>query len=197
MKKSFHAFTARMSGLTLVEILTGVAVLSILMAIAAPSMADLLEKRRVIAATDEIAGILAYAKAETNSTNSKLIVQFDVDPNLNRTMSCAAVVTASSWNQCKCWQPANNVCPAGSSRLLRLFQLPLQHVRFASAGTFVYPFDNQIMFDRDQATISVEGFHVDVVGQRKGYALRVEVNTAGRVKICSPNGDMSGYATCV
>ena len=55
---------------------------------------------------------------------------------------------------------------------------------------------NYIVFARDQLTVSATDFRVNVVGLRKGYALRVEVNPAGRVKICSPNNNMSGYAVC-
>lgn len=195
MNKSFNTLRVRVSGLTLVEILVGLGVLSILLALAAPSMVDLLERRRVIAAADEVAGILTYAKAETNSTNAVLYTRFDPDPNGK--MSCAAVVTASSLNRCKCYLSAANICPTGSSKSLRLFQLPLSYVSFSAAAAAWNGPTHQIMFSPGRATIATEGFHVDVVGKKRGYALRIDVNTAGRVKICSPNGDMSGYVRCV
>lgn len=195
MKQRFHAFSARLRGLTLVEILVGLGVLSVLLAVAAPSMADLMERRRVIAAADEVASILTYAKAETNATNSLLFVRFDPDPN--NTMSCAAVTTSSGFNsKCKCYYAASNICPGSSTKMLRLFQLPLDHVKFSAAATTWAGSANLLRFSRDQMGIATEGFRVNVVGQRKGYTLRVEVNTAGRVKICSPNSDMSGYVTC-
>ena len=64
MKQHSRFLRIRISGLTLIEILVGLGVLGILVAVALPSMADLLEKRRVIAAADEVAGMLTYAKAE-------------------------------------------------------------------------------------------------------------------------------------
>lgn len=184
----------RLRGITLVELMVAVAVLGVLLAVAAPSLSDLLERRRVIAVADEVANLLTYAKAETNSTNSQLFVRFDPDPA--RTMSCAAVVTTAGLNRCRCYLAPSAVCTGTSSQLMRLFQLPLEHVRFSARATSWAGTPNYIIFDREQMGILTTGFQVNVVGMRRGYALRVEVNTAGRVKICSPNADMTGYATC-
>jgi len=195
MSKPSRLSKPGMSGLTLVEILVGLAVFSILAAVAAPSMLGLLEKRRVIAAAEEVSGILAYAKAETNSINAPLVVRFDPDPS--RAMSCAAVTTSGAGfaNKCRCYQDPAVICKGAVAELLRLYQLPGSYVGFEAAGTWAGA-ANQIRFSRDQMTIDTTGFHVDVVGKKYGYKLSVEVNTAGRVKICSPNGDMSGYAKC-
>ncbi len=194
MSNGLRTLKTRLSGLTLIEILVGLGVLAILLAVAAPSMADLLERRRVIAAADEVAGILTYAKAETNATSAVLITRFDPDPSAK--MSCAAVVTTAGLNKCKCYFSAEDICPGTTSRSLRLFQLPLEHVKFSAAATSWAGAANQIRFTREQMGVDTQGFHVDVVGLKKGYALRVDLNTAGRVKICSPAGDMTGYARC-
>ncbi|RTL39001.1 MAG: prepilin-type N-terminal cleavage/methylation domain-containing protein [Burkholderiales bacterium] len=186
---------SRLRGITLIELMVAVAVLGVLLAVAAPSLSDLLERRRVAAVADELAGVLTYAKAETNATNSQLFVRFDPDPN--QSMSCAAVVTTSGLNRCRCYLSPTSVCPRTSSELLRLFQLPRDHVRFSASATNWAGSPNYIIFEREQMGIQTQGFQLNVVGMRRGYALRVEVNTAGRVKICSPNGDMTGYATCV
>lgn len=182
MKNRFFAPKARLGGLTLIEILVGLAVLGVILAMAAPSMADLLEKRRVTAAAEEVAGILTYAKAETTATNSLLFVRFDP----HASMSCAMVVTSGTSNSCRCYNPANNLCPSTSSRSLRLFQLPKTHVSFKAFATHWAAGQNYIRFGREQMALETEGFEVDVMGLRKGYTLRVEVNTAGRVKICAP-----------
>jgi prepilin-type N-terminal cleavage/methylation domain-containing protein len=191
MKRFLH----RLRGVTLIELMVAVGILGVLLAVAAPSMADLLERRRVIAAADEVASVLTYAKAETNSTNSQLFVRFDPDP-ANK-MSCTAVVTTAGLNRCRCFYAPNAICPNTSSELLRLFQLPRDHVRFSARATAWAGSPNYIMFARNQLGIDTTGFQVNVVGMKRGYTLRVEVNTAGRVKICSPNSDMTGYATCV
>lgn len=195
MSNGLRTVKPRLSGLTLIEILVGLGVLAILLAVAVPSMADLLERRRVIAAAEEVAGVLTYAKAETNATSSVLITRFDPDPSAK--MSCAAVTTAAGLNsRCRCYYSPADICPNSAAQSLRLFQLPLDHVKFSAAATTWAGAANQIRFTREQMGVDTQGFHVDVVGLKKGYALRVDLNTAGRVKICSPAGDMTGFARC-
>lgn len=185
-------------GLTLVEIMVAVGILGVLVAVAVPSMTDLLERRRVIAAADELVSVLNYAKAETNSTNSVLIVRFDPDPD--NAMSCAAVTTGQEGlsGTCACYLPANTICQGlglASPKLLRNFQLPKTNVKFDASGTWAAT-AYQLRFSRAEGMLATTGFRVDVVGLKRLNKLRVEVNTAGRVRICSPNGDFSGYAQC-
>ena len=196
MKRRLHALKARISGLTLVEIMVGLAVLGVLVAVAVPSMADLLERRRVIAAAEEVASVLNYAKAETNAINSLLVVRFDPDVSAVPKLSCVMVATSEGMNKCRCTNPANAVCPNTNQRSLRLFQLPRTHVKFQAAALTWAGAANTLRFTRDQSTIDSEYFRVDVEGLKKGYKLRVEVNQIGRVKVCSPNGDMTGYGAC-
>lgn len=207
MRNPLHVLKARISGLTLIEIMVAVAVLGVILAMAIPSMADLLERRRVTAAAEEVSGILTYAKAETNASNSLLFVRFDPDTSVPATMSCAMVVTSAGGNQCNCTNPANNLCPVGGGRSLRLFQLPQTHVQFSAYASKWAAGDNYIRFARDQMTMETLDFQVDVVGLKKGYTLRVEVNGIGRVRVCAPSAPadrnkakpfqkMSGYASC-
>lgn len=195
MKTKSRSQKARLMGLTLIEILVGLGIISILLAVAVPSMGDLLERRRLVAATEEIVGVLNYAKAEVNLTNSLLNVRFDPDPT--RTMSCVAVTTSVGMTgRCRCYY-TTSMCPGSTTTVLRLFQLPFDHIKFTAAATTWAGPANVIRLTRDQMSAATEGFHVDVVSKRKAYALRVEMNAAGRVRVCSPNGDISGYATCV
>lgn len=205
MKQQYRALKARVVGLTLIEILVGLAVLGVVLAVAVPSMSDLLEKRRVSAAAEEVASILTYAKAETVAANELLFVKFG-EPTLS-SMSCAMVVTSGSSNSCRCSNAVNNLCPNTSSRSLRLFQLPKNHVKF---DAFAEPWAagaNYIRFAREQMAMDSMNFSVDAVGLKKGYTLRVEVNNMGRVKICAPTAPaernknlefrkMNGYGPC-
>jgi prepilin-type N-terminal cleavage/methylation domain-containing protein len=182
------------AGVTLVEVLVAVAVLGILLAVASPALSDLLERRRVIAAANEIAGVLAYARSESNVTDSQLIVWFAPDPD--KTMSCVAVTTDKAPNTCECWKPADTMCTGGIAKVLRLYQLPSSaNVSFTPAAEDWKGLSNRMRFSRLQFTVDVTKFRVDVVGLR-GAALRVEVNPAGRVRTCSPDGSMSGYGSC-
>lgn len=194
MKSHLHAQRVRISGLTLIEILVGLVVLGVIAAVAIPSMTDFLERRRVIAAAEEVSSILNYAKAETNSSNASLYASFEPATNF----SCALVATAASYNRCQCNRPAAEVCLNSSGVPLRLFQLPKTHVKFDASATWGIGEEWYIKFNRGQSTLETQNFHVDVVGLRKGYTLRVEVNAIGRVKVCSPavTNAVSGYGAC-
>lgn len=181
-------------GVTLVEAVITVGIIGILLAVAVPSLSGLLERSRVVAAADEVAGLLNYAKAETNATNATLIVRFDPDPG--NAMSCAMVVTSLGFNRCRCYLPPDSVCPSTTQRSLRLFQLPKTHVKFDASATSWAGSAYNIRVRREQMTIDTEGFKVDVVGLKHGAALRVEFGAGGRIKICAPSGDMAGYARC-
>ncbi|WP_457324955.1 pilus assembly FimT family protein, partial [Roseateles sp. P5_E11] len=166
---------ARISGVTLIEILVGLGVMGVILAVAVPSMADLLERRRVTAATEEVAGVLNYAKAETNAIDALLFVRFDpdtVNPTSSK-VSCALVATAEGLNKCRCYLPANDLCPGTNQRPLRLFQLPQTYVKFDAFATSWGAGPNYIRFQRQQNTLATEGFQVDVAGLGKGYTLRV------------------------
>jgi Tfp pilus assembly protein FimT len=187
----------RLAGLTLVEILVGLGVLAILIAVAVPSMSDLLERRRVIAAAEELVSLLNYAKAETNSLDKQLAVHTEADPN-NR-MSCVAVTTSGGFDsRCKCYNPVDNMCPNSALRGLRAFQLPLDYVRFSAHANWSDPHvTDQIFLSREHnEPLGASGYYFEVVGQKRGYTLQVQMNAAGRVKLCAPNGDFSGYPRC-
>lgn len=195
MRTPFLSRRLRWGGLTLVEILVGLGVLSVLLAVAAPSMLDLMDRRRVIAATEEVSGILTYARAEINATNSPVLnVRFDPDPSGK--VSCALVHTNDASGNCQCYLDPGAVCVGSSAKVLRLFQLPKGQVEFsAGATTWAGPV-NRIKFMRDQMNLEsgTTNFHIDVVGKKA--KLKIEINGAGRVKVCSPDGNMTGYARC-
>ncbi len=209
MSPQYHAPKVRIAGLTLIEIMVALAVLAIVLAVAAPSMADLLEKRRVNAAAEEVLSLLNYAKAETNATDSLLFVRFDPDTSNppGSKVSCAMVATSTGLNKCRCYLPAANVCAGTTQRSLRLFQLPKTHVKFDAFSTNWGGSANNFRFMREQNSIAPENLAVDVVGLNRGFTLRVEVNSIGRVRICAPTAPqpanaalpfnkMNGYGAC-
>jgi prepilin-type N-terminal cleavage/methylation domain-containing protein len=197
MRRPFPTIRHRRAGLTLIEILVALGVLGILVALAVPSMSDLLERRRVIAAADELVSLLNYAKAETTALDKQLAVHTESDPGYP--MSCAAVTTSGPLDSnCKCYYPVDNMCPGSPLKALRAFQLPLDHVQFTAHATWSNANNaDQFIFSRvHQELIGASDYYLDVVSVKRGFKLQVQVNTAGRIRVCSPNGDMSGYPRC-
>lgn len=184
----------RHRGLTLVEALVALAVLGVVLAMATPSLADLLERRRIIAAADEISSVIHHARSEPNVIGDKLTLHFDVDAS--ERLSCVALVTQSGMDMCKCYETP--VCASGGSKLLRVFQLEnARGVSFlAHADSWGSNEVNWLTLSRRQAMMDATGVEIDVKGRRTGAQLRLEMNNFGRVRICSPNNSISGYPTC-
>lgn len=182
------------AGLTLVELLVGLAVVGVMMAVAIPAMSDFLERRRVIAVAGELVNIMAYAKAETNVVGDNLYIHMENDPN--SLMSCVAITNQTPGDDCKCYYAPNQVCPT-SGTLLRLFQLPrTDSVAFRASASPWNGRNYVASYSRQTRQLSASNMRFTVTGLRTGVTLRVEVNEAGRTRICSPVGRLGGFATC-
>lgn len=182
-------------GLSLVEMLVAVAIVGVLLAVAIPSMSNFMERRRVIAVAGELSGIVAYAKSESNSiTDGGISIHLE---STDATMSCAAVVTQTMGDDCRCYHAPNQICPT-SGRLLRLFQLPRSDgVSFTATASPGWQGLSQVMtFNRRNHSQAEQGVRLTVTGTRTGIQLRVDINQTGRISICSPVDRVGGYPTC-
>lgn len=182
-------------GLTLVELMVGVGIVGILLAVAIPAMSNFMERRRVIAVTGELSSIIAYAKAETNSANDGISIHLESD---STSMSCAAVVTQTLNDDCKCNRAPDQICAANSGKLLRLFQLPRgDGVSFSATATPGWGGSDEVLaFNRNSHSQAEQRVRLSVTGARTGVQLRIDINEAGRTLICSPVGRVGGYPTC-
>ena len=62
-------------GFTLIEVLVGLAIFGVVLAVATPSLSEFMERRRVIAAANEVAGVINYARSQPNVIGDKVTVQ--------------------------------------------------------------------------------------------------------------------------
>ena len=182
-------------GLTLVETLVALAVLGVIVALAAPSLADMMERRRVIAAAGELAGILNFAKSETNVLEETLTLHLEPMP-ANENSSCARLVVQSSLDLCGCDKPSSVACKIGSAKPLREFLLPKSTGVSFSASATSAGFPNLLVFARNTPLTGISGFGLTVTGARSGAQLRIEYNSVGSVSTCSPGGSTSGFPAC-
>ncbi|RYG38700.1 MAG: prepilin-type N-terminal cleavage/methylation domain-containing protein [Burkholderiales bacterium] len=183
-------------GVTLVELLITVAVLGVLLAVAVPSLSDLLERRRIGAAANEISDVLHFARAEANSNRGQGVT-IEIHPDGTSKLSCVAVTTSSGSNTCRCYEtPVCKSEDAFNSELLRVFQLENHRgVSFEAFADWLVE-DYRIMVMNRQAITSVARFKVVVTGKRTGAKLHVELNPVGRTRICTPDHSMGGYPAC-
>lgn len=182
-------------GLTLVEVLVSVAVLGVIVAVASPSLTDMMERRRIVAAAGELAGIVNFAKSEANAVGDTLILHLEAMPG-DQHSSCARLVTQSQFDLCRCDTPAGMACTKGSSKLLREFLLPNSTgVSFAANGGMP-GMGEQVAFERNTLQPTLQDFAITVTGKNTGAKLNVEYNAVGRVRTCSPDSSISGFPKC-
>lgn len=190
----------RRRGVTLVEMLVGIAVLGVLLAVAIPSLSGMLERRRVVAAAGEIASIFNQARSESTSLSNKVSVHLEPVPAKIGDFSCVRLSTWATIDVCRCDRAAERVCSVGGGRLLREYLLPKDSsVTFTATGDWgssgkVVTMMRGLYLSDD--TTDTNNVQVTVVGTRTQAKLRVEYINSGRVRICSPDGSINSYPLC-
>ncbi len=187
----------RRSGVTLIEMMIGVAIVGILLAVAVPSLTAMMERRRVVAAAGEIASFFAQARTESAITDEKVTLHMEPMPASVGDFSCLRLSTQDGPDTCTCTRRENELCTLGRSRLLREFLLPrTSSVRFdADASGWGFK-SHTATFLRGLYTTDVKDLRIVVTGAKTNARLRVEYNHAGRVRTCSPDGSISGFPAC-
>lgn len=185
----------RSRGVGLVEVLVVVAIVGIITALAAPSFADFLNRRRVTAVAEEISTGLAYAKSETALRSSKVNVRY-----MNGSgMSCYTIYYNYLVSTCDCTRAQGSACQGGNSIELKTYQLmDSTGVRFSSAtgsGNWGSDGPGNMEFTVPQMLPNPGDLMVNVEGVRSGK-LTVKLNAAGRISTCTPDGSMSGVVAC-
>ncbi|MCV2355580.1 prepilin-type N-terminal cleavage/methylation domain-containing protein [Paucibacter sp. B2R-40] len=176
-------------GVTLTEVLVVVAVSGILLGLAAPSLADMLNRRRVQMVAETLSNDLAYARAEAGlGRNLPVFVKFAQPSD----MTCYTIFINGLLGNCLCNRPSGTAC-SGTKLELRTYQVPTS----MGVSMNVVGQTDLISFEAPRMSSSApEGFAVTVAGMR-GSKLQVQVNAMGRVSICVPaGGNFSGVPAC-
>ena len=186
--------TLRARGLTLIELMIVVLVLGVLVALVAPSMRGMISTQRVRGVNAELVTDLQFARSEAARRNRDVSVAVQA--------SCYVIYTdvALPATACDCLlTPGVDVCSGGRQEL-KTVQLP------ASKGVSLSVVSSNgpiVIFSRSagalQPTMAAAsapaGFAVDVSGTPRGK-LRAQVGMSGRPTVCSPDGSISGTASC-
>lgn len=187
-------------GVTLIEMLVGIAIVGIVVAAAAPSLSGMLERRRVIAAAGEIASIFAQARSESVSLGTKVSLHMEPVPANVGDWSCVRLSTFAFGDTCRCNRPPERLCNVGAARVLREYLLPRD-----SSVTFTADADwgttNSYVLTLMKGrflsdTMDTNNVQVTVVGTRTQAKLRVDYISSGRVRTCSPDGSIGGFPIC-
>lgn len=182
-------------GFTLVELMVGLVILAILLAIAVPSMREFIARKRVEGVASELATDLRYLRAKQIERRQNTIIRFSATDE----KTCYVLYFESLGVVCDCAkQPA---CPEPDGRgaaaeELKTVSLPrssgvVVRASFRPAsdppillltGVSGMPFNNVIL--------------VASVASSLGGEVRVETNLAARPSICSVSGSSGALPAC-
>jgi len=158
-------------GLTLVEAAVVVAIVAISVTAAVPSLQRLLEQRRLDAAASELAATLQLARNESIARNR--VVRFAHD-EIN---GCHLLHTGAA-GACRCTPQGGGECASGATL-----------IRSAIQGNAA-----SLAFDPLHGTVTPTATWR--VSARDGRAIHHVINVMGRVRSCSPDAAVPGYAAC-
>jgi prepilin-type N-terminal cleavage/methylation domain-containing protein len=170
-------------GFTLVELLITIVVIAILSSIAAPSFQSLLEKRRLIAATEGIYAHLQFARSEA--------VKFGLTANVN-----VSIKTGTPW----CLGISNATASCDCNTAGACVYGPAGVMERNLVGS---EFSN-VTLTTNQANAQLDGIRggfggtagtITLTSSPSSLSTRIVFSRLGRVKICSPSG-IGGYPLC-
>lgn len=182
-------------GVTLLELLLTIVVLSVLLAIAVPAMNHFVEKNRLRDAAESIFTELRYARSEAikRKPTNHVAVSFTTD---GATDWCFGIREDSA---CDCHENdimLPNACMlniAGTNTFKRRSSSEFPSISLTSASFFTgnpWTGFSPVRGTADNGSV--------VLQSNSGWELRVIVSPLGRVRICSPSGAsyVTGYTPC-
>lgn len=159
-------FAAR--GFTLTELLLSVTIAVILLALAVPGLRELLERRRLEGAGEELSTDLQYARSEAVSRQLDVALATSTD---GRSYTITAATTPSA-------------------TLLKTVTMP-NGISLSPGVTLTYTALRGAPHETSGGDVSILVGSAQTTGR-----LLVTSNFMGRVHVCSPSGSLKGYSPC-
>ncbi|MBE7419064.1 MAG: type II transport protein GspH [Ideonella sp.] len=181
MSNTAPAFS-RQRGVTLVEAMSVLAILSIVIGSALPSFASLRQRANLRGVAAQLATDLQFARSQAVALNT--VVRFSLHDQAGGT--CYMVHTGSAAN-CSCGnagQPAGCRTPAELLRSVSMAASGDTQVRANVGSLLIDPVRGTVT---PTATLRIEG--------RDGRTIHQVVSLVGRVRSCSPQG-LAGERRC-
>ncbi|MBA3597807.1 MAG: GspH/FimT family pseudopilin [Methylibium sp.] len=155
-------------GFTVIELMAVVLITAVLLTLAVPAFLDLLARRRLEGAANELSTDLHYARSEAVSR------QLDV-----------ALTTQAGGNGYTI-----TVTSLPTSTLIKRVALPAE-LTVTGGVSLTYTGLRGIPLETSGGDESIT-----VTSSRTAAQLQVDNNFMGRVRLCSPDGSFKGYAPC-
>lgn len=188
-----NPFPRRVRGFSIVELMMSVLLVAIGMALALPSYRDMVEKRQVTNAAEQLAAFVNSAQGVAIKTNRVITVSYDRTADDDWCIGAALGTAACDCSETDPDQP--DFCEIGAEP----FVLNNDHagnleVMQAMNGDGAYSFDpiRGFMLDLD------DGLTAELRSPNGDFRLNLMVNGTGRVILCSEDSSHSipGYELC-
>ncbi len=169
----------RQQGLTLIELLMVLAVLSITLGLSGPDFKAMLQERRLEGAATEVMADLQYVRSETVARNRTIRIDFSQDA----TGTCYVI---HAGGLCTCTAQGTAHCDADAT-LIKTYGLP------ADSGLHLAANTSSIVVEPIHGTFTPTATLRFAAGDMEIHHI---VNLLGRVRSCSPRGAVRGYPPC-
>lgn len=179
-------------GVTLLELLVGVAILAILAAIAAPSMHDWLIRQRVKAAANELITDIQLARTESVTRNKVIRISFDTSSDV----TCYTIHTGDNDRRpkCDCTAAVGTACNGKGMTEIKTTSVDVSsEVKISSdaeSGIQEYKGNGLIDMTSPPMNVAISG----------GGTRQLLVTTSSLIRrpsICVPSGStIAGYPPC-
>lgn len=181
-------------GFTMVESLVVLAVLGVLLAMAAPSVSEMMERQHMRGVADSLSTDLRLARTEAvrrGGSANDVTLSFGA----NHVMTCYAITTviAAGGVNCDCTRNPGGVClPAGVRQEIKTVQVRRTTGVAMAASS---PTTDLLFFRPPMGLLATADVRIDITSDH-GLALRLLPNAAGAVQQCSPGGTVAGVPAC-
>jgi type IV fimbrial biogenesis protein FimT len=191
----------RRRGITLIELMVAVAIISILIMMVAPSFQDMILMQRLRGISAQLNTDLQFARTEAVARGRP--VRVNLGGNTNQTCYVLYLADGNGVERCACTRGMGSACAAGDGRVeLKTVSIPrssqvaltwpsIQNSGFAfdfvTGGLFTIP--------EDQMSSPSAEIYVDV-SIDSNRLLRSRVLTSGRPSVCSTHPDRVQVAAC-
>jgi prepilin-type N-terminal cleavage/methylation domain-containing protein len=175
----------RQRGVTLIEMSVTLLVLAVIVVVAVPSFRGMYERRRVVAAAEQVYNQLRLARSEAIKRSAEVHASFSDNDSVNWSfgisddaVTCDSTAALGTANDCTLDIDGTDVLEAFSSE-----DYPNVSMTFSSAS---------IDFDPIRGT--AQSLTVSLVSG--DYWAQVRVSPLGAVRLCSPDGSVWGMPAC-
>lgn len=159
--------SGRLTGLTLIELLVGIAIAAVLATMAAPSFTNFIASQRIKGLANEITTDLSYAKMESAQRNAQVTMVFS----------------------------ATGYTIARDGTTIKQVIIDNNNTLTPDSGTTYTSISFDPV--RSTATFTAGSGSIDISNiSTSSLSLRISVNGMGRSQICSPSASITGYPSC-